>query len=330
MALDHYASQVHLKQFFSPKLGLRMHGTKKSDLKSFPCHSKDVCRIEEGSTNAYLIYDRAVEEFLKGVEPKYDKSLANLRAKALDHECIATFAGFAAYITSCSPGAMRIHTGPLEKTLEATAIILDRQGLIEKAPSELGSKSITELMEDGILRHNVDPKYPQAIGITTITGRMSSWGNSEWEILRNETNDSPFFTSDPVALEAKSHNLANWIVPLAPDIAIRIIPDINLSGTQPDLSFGKFSCLYRTPSRTEIVDINRLIVRCAEDMVFYRDDLSWVDDFIRKNRHYRIDTITERQPTKGGFLIVPTQRIVKCDRDPKLTGFPGWRPEVGP
>lgn len=322
MALDHYVSQVHLKQFFSLKLGLRMHGTKKSDLKSFPCHSKDVCRIEEGSTNAYLIHDRAVEEFLKGVEPNYVKSLAKLRAMTLDHECIVTFAGFAAYVTSCSPAAMRIHVGPLEKTLEATAVILDRQGLIKKAPPELGSKSITEMMEDGTLRHSVDPKYPQAIGITTITARMSAWGNSEWEILKNETNDCPFFTSDyPVALEAKSHNLANWIVPLAPDIAIRIIPDINLSGTQPDLSFRKLSCRYRAPSRAEIVDINRLIVRCAEDMVFYSDDFSWVGDFIKKNRNYRIDTITERRPTKGGFLIVPTQRIVNFDRDLKPPGL---------
>ena len=50
MALDHYVSQVHLKQFFSPALGSRLYATKKSDLKSFQCHSKDVCRIEEGST----------------------------------------------------------------------------------------------------------------------------------------------------------------------------------------------------------------------------------------------------------------------------------------
>jgi hypothetical protein len=323
VALDHYVSQVHLKQFFSPKLGLRMHGTKKSDLKSFLCHSKDVCRIEEGSSNAYLIHDRAVEEFLKGVEPNYDKSLARLREKALDEECIATFAGFAAYVTSCSPAAMRIHTGPLEKALETTAIILDRQGLIEKAPPELGSKPITEPVEDGTLRYNVDPKYPQAIGITTINRRMSVWGNSEWEILKNETDDSPFFTSDyPVALEAKSHNRANWIVPLAPDTAIRIIPDIDLSGTRPDLPFRKFSCHYRAPSRTEIVDINRLIVRCAEDTVFYRDDFPWVGDFIKKNRNYRIDTITERRPTNAGFLIGTTQRIVKCDRGLKPPGIP--------
>lgn len=38
----------------------------------FPTKSQDVCRIEEGSTNAYLMKDRAVEEFLEDVEPRYN------------------------------------------------------------------------------------------------------------------------------------------------------------------------------------------------------------------------------------------------------------------
>jgi hypothetical protein len=82
MPLDHYVSQVHLKQFFSPALGSRLYATKKSDLKSFQCHSKDVCRIEDGSTNAYPINDRAIEEFLRGIEPNYDASISKLRQGA--------------------------------------------------------------------------------------------------------------------------------------------------------------------------------------------------------------------------------------------------------
>ena len=70
MALDHYVSQVHLKQFYSPSLGELMYATKKSDLKSFQCNSKSVCRIEGNSSNYYLTNDRAIEDFLRGVEPK--------------------------------------------------------------------------------------------------------------------------------------------------------------------------------------------------------------------------------------------------------------------
>jgi hypothetical protein len=312
MPLDHYVSQVHLKQFFSPALGSRLYATKKSDLKSFQCHSKDVCRIQDGSTNANLADERAIEDSLLGVEPNYDASIAKLRQGEIDQACIAAIAGFAAYVASCSPAAMRIHTGPLIGALDSTANILDRQGLIEKAPPSLGSKSISELLADGAVRHQVDEKYPQALGISTIIGRMSIWGNSAWEVLRNDSPDSPFFTSDfPVALEAQDNPAsANWIVPLAPDLAIRIVPDTDLAETVPDLSFRKFRLRQRLLARAEAVVINRLIVRCAEDMVFYRDDLPWIPGFIEKNQYYRIETITQRIPRGTGFMNISTQQIV--------------------
>ncbi len=108
MALDHYVSQVHLRNFYSPMLGQHMHAMRKSDLKSFPCNSRSVCRIEEGSTNAYLISDRAIEEFLLDVEPKYNASIINLRDNKIDRECIHAIAGFVAYVACCAPAAMRI------------------------------------------------------------------------------------------------------------------------------------------------------------------------------------------------------------------------------
>jgi hypothetical protein len=53
----------------------------------------------------------------------------------------------------------------------------------------------------------------------------------------------------------------------------------------------------------------RLIVRCAEETVFYRDDHPWVRPFVARNRHYRIEPHTERLPTPTGILRVFTQRI---------------------
>ena len=88
MPLDHYVSQVHLKNFYSPVLGLRMYATRKRDLKSFTPNSQSVCRIEDGSTNAFLKDDRMIEEFLKKIEPNYNSALANLTEKRIDPECI--------------------------------------------------------------------------------------------------------------------------------------------------------------------------------------------------------------------------------------------------
>jgi len=246
--LDHYVSQVHLRNFYSPTPGGLMHAIRKSDLKRFPCNSESVCRIEEGNTNAYLRNNRAIEEFLMAVEPKYNASVAKLRDGQIDPECIYAVAGFVGYVASCAPAAMRIHTGPLKSQLQAEAAILDRQGLLPKAPAVLGSKTLSELLDDGTVHFEVDTKFPQAIGIDTIVSRVSIYGNSHWEILVNNDEHSPFFTSDyPVALEeVRGSRIPNWIIPLTPDLAIRIVPDVKLSGQPPDLSFSSFTHHRRT------------------------------------------------------------------------------------
>jgi hypothetical protein len=50
MPLDHYVSQVHLRNFHSPALGGLMFAIRKSDLKRFRTKSQDICRIEDNST----------------------------------------------------------------------------------------------------------------------------------------------------------------------------------------------------------------------------------------------------------------------------------------
>jgi hypothetical protein len=297
MALDHYVSQVHLKNWNSSILGERMYAIRKLDLKTFQPNSKSVCRIEEGSTNAYLSEDRAIEDFLRSVEPRYNASLAKFRQGTPDADAVLAIAGFAAYVGSCSPAAMRIHSEPLENLIQTTAELLDRRGRIPKAPPGLGGKSISELLEDGTVRSNVDPKFPQAIGISTVTGRTWIFGNSHWEILRNGT-DSPFFTSDyPLALEAvPRRRVPNWIVPLAPDLAVRILPDIALSGRQPDGTFSRFTSEVRDIRGDEARACNRLIVRCAEELIFYRDNRSWIEAFVAKNRAYKVEAVTDRIP----------------------------------
>lgn len=321
MALDHYVSQVHLKNFNSAALDGMMYALRKSDLKRFKTKSQDVCRIEDGSTNAYLKEDRAIEEFLKDVEPRYNASLAKLRENKIDKECIHAIAGFAAYVVTCSPAAMRIHSGPLKATLESTAAILDAQGLIPKAPQALGEKSITELLADGTVKFSVDPKYPQAIGISNVLHHVSVFGNSPWDILHNGEADNPFFTSDyPAAIEVMDLNTPiNRIVPLAPDLAIRIRPDIQLSGTKPDLGFAKFKAVPRRLKRAEILGLNRLIVRCAEDLILYRDDREWIEGFVAKNRSYHVEPVTQKLPHGTGDLLVSTQRILARDAEAKVS-----------
>ena len=312
MPLDHYVPQVHLKKFYSPVLGERMYAIRKSDLRCFTPSSKSVCGIHDGSTNAFLREDRAIEEFLKTIEPNYNSALEKLLAGRIDDDCVYTISGFVAYVITCSPAGMRVQSGPLKSTVEVTAAMMDARGLFPPPPPELGGASLTELLRSGAVKVTIDPKYPQAIGISSILQHTTTFGNCNWEILRNGFADSPFFTSDfPAAIEKSDDpRILNRIVPLAPDLAIRIRPDLAIERGQADFSFANFGYSTRDISHAELVELNRLIVRCAEETVFYRDDSPWVQPFIAKNRQYRIEPFTHELPTPTGTLLISTQRIV--------------------
>jgi hypothetical protein len=315
MPLDHYIPQVHLKNFYSPVLGGLMYATRKSDLESFTPNSKSVCRIIDGSTNAYLKEDRAIEEFLKTIEPKYNEALAKLIEDKIDEQCIYTISGFVAYIVSCSPAGMRIQSGPLKSIVETVAGMVEARGLITPPPKELDGESLVELLGNGSVKVKIDPKYPQAIGISAIHRSLAIFGNFKWDILLNDFNQNPFFTSDfPAAIEeTRDQLIINRIVPLAPNVAIRIRPDLTIDKNLADFSFANFHCRRRSISQKEVVEINRLIVRCAEDTVFYRDKSEWVQKFIAKNRHYRVEQSTSKQRTRNGSCLSSRLKIVSVN-----------------
>jgi Protein of unknown function (DUF4238) len=314
MPLDHYVSQVHLRQFCSPERANHLCAIRKADLKSFFCHPRSVCRIEGNSTNHYLHIDRVLEEFLKDVEPKYNAAIAKLRDDQIDDECIYAIAGFVTYVTACAPAATRIFSDPLRSFLMTREVILERKGLFEETPEAFGGRSLSDLLADGTVKIKIDQKFPQALGINSVIQRTSIFGNSRWEILFNDHPKCPFFTSDfPVAIEeTRVSGLVNRIVPLAPDIAVRIIPDVRLSRAKPDLTFQEFSYRRRVLGRPETLEINRLIVRCAEDFVFYRDNHEWVEPFVAKNRQYHLEAVTTCVPQERGFLNISAQRIMPC------------------
>jgi hypothetical protein len=312
MSLDHYVSQVHLRKFYSAALGNRMYAIRKTDLKAFTPDSRAVCRIKEGNTNAYLRKDRLIEEFLKTIEPNYNAALKKLISGQIDRECVYTIAGFVAYVVSCSPAGMRLQAGPLKAMVETTTAMMDARAEFPPSPACLGGRSLTELLRDGTVKVTIDPKYPQAIGIAAILRLTATFGNFKWEVLHNEFEDRPFFTSDfPVAIERTDDlRILNRIVPLAPNLALRIRPDLALDRDRLDLAFANFGFRSRSPGREELARLNRSIVRCAEETVFYRDDHAWVRPFISRNRHYRIEPHTSNLPTPTGTLLVLTQKTV--------------------
>ena len=232
-------------------------------------------------------------------------------ANDIDSECIYVIAGFVAYILACSPASMRMHLEPLKSTVEETARILDSKGLFPPLPSELGGKDFTESLEDGDLQFEVDPKYPQSMGISSILSQTMIFGNSKWDILVNPFNDNPFFTSDfPVAIEMfDGFRIFNRIIPLTPQLAIRIIPDRSIDRKSIDFSFSNFRQTVRKLKLRDAMYINELIVRCAETIVFFRDDYEWIPKFVKKNARFRIESRTIRIPNGDGTLHSSTLEV---------------------
>lgn len=311
MPLDHYVSQVHLKNFYSPLLGNRMFALRKADMKAFTPDAQSVCRIEEGSTNSYLLEQRAIEEFLKDIEPRYNEAVANVVEADLRPETVYVLAGFMAYVLSCSPAGMRVNSEPLKGVVEETGRMLDSKGEIAPPPPGLGASSLTELLDSGQVRVEVDPKYPQAMGITSILQRTNTFGNFGWEILVNET-DSPFFTSDfPIAIEPTNDlRIINRIAPLTPRLALRLHPDLSVNTNAADFSFKGFRRKIRRVSRGDVQRINTLLVRCAESMVFFSENHNWVERFVRRNSLFRIENRTRRVPYQTGSFLFSSLQVV--------------------
>lgn len=314
MALDHYVSQVHLKNFYSPELGEAFFASRKSAIRVFHQTSSAVCRIEENSTNAYLLEDRAVEEFLKTIEPFYNNSVAKLSEDRITQKSLYVLSGFISYVLTCSPAGMRIQSQPLKASVEETGKLLKESGKLPAPPPSLGGKSLSELLENLDIEVNIDPKYPQAIGITGILSTTKVFANSSWEILHNPFQDSPFFTSDfPVSIEkSQDPRVINRVVPLTPFLAIRIHPNINADRNPLDFDFSQFKRRIKKLNRRQVAQINQGIVRCAESMVFSRCGDPWVNTFIERNANFRIEPYTEKFTSGNATHMLSSQRIAEC------------------
>jgi hypothetical protein len=120
---------------------------------------------------------------------------------------------------------MCVNSEPLKERVESSAYEFDTKGLISAPPPALGGNSLTDLLQSGKIQFAIDPKFAQAIGIANVLNLTALLGNFRWEILHNEFGDSPFFTSDfPIAIEETADpRTLNKIVPLSPDLAVRIV-----------------------------------------------------------------------------------------------------------
>lgn len=296
----------------------KMFAYRKSDGTEFFCGAKDVCRVNDGSTNTFLTEPRLIEEFLKKVEPHYSRACESLVSGNVQMDDVLALSGFVSFIIGCSPTAMRLGTRSLERLTYTEIELLDREGMLGPAPAELGGKTATELLQNGDIIIETDPKFPQAMGISGVVELMRAFATFHWDILINRQSDKfPFLTSDyPAAIEGVGRQIpAVRIVPLRPDLAIRIMPQIR-PPNQPGL-FAAFRYKLRKVSPSEVHKINTAIVRCAENIVFSPIRAGGIARLVRINAKYRIELEHTRTPQGTGFILLNSTVVKKRELEQK-------------
>lgn len=314
MPLDHFVPQVHLSNFYSAKLGgKKMYAFNKQKRDFFICGSEDVCRIMDGSTSNYLAEPRVIEDALKIFEPRYNSIIEHLRAKTASVDDLYCIGLFVATVQTCAPTALRLNSSRLSRLVESEVSILEERGLLPPPPEVLKAKSLSELIQNGSVNIDIDEKFPQAISTMNIRDIANSLTNSKWEIIQNKVPNSPFLTSDyPFGLEASDDpRIFNKLIPIAPDIAVRISPylESKLKGDVSEFPLHKKS--YFEASKSQVVSINTSVSRCAEKLVFYNEANGWIRNFLVKNSGYWVEPVNNVYDNPEGRLLFSSQKIAK-------------------
>jgi len=303
MALDHFVSQVHLRKFYADALTRKkMYAWRKSNLDHFVCDARDVCRIPEGSTNRYIAEPRAAEEFLRLVEPRYNAACAAALSGSLEVEDVFSLAGFTAFIVGCSPTSIRLGRRSISAFADTQARLLDENGMIDRSPEELGRRSLSQLLDDNAILINVDEKFAQAMGIAQVLELTNGFADTLWEFILNPFEDSPFLSSDfPVALAPNKAEIAVCrFIPLQPNLGAYVSPSKASSDARPT-KFDNFKWRIRTAKRPEVHLLNRLIVQCAEDMVFSNIESDWIRRLVERNAKHAVINTTGRLKARDGY-----------------------------
>ncbi|WP_421702846.1 DUF4238 domain-containing protein [Aliiroseovarius sp.] len=306
MALDHYVSQVHLKQFLRQSDGRLLLATRKSDICEFPTRTMDVCRVEEGSTNDFLTENRVVEDFLKGIEPAYEPCLSRIEGGEVDLNSRQVFAGFLAYIQTYSPTAFRLFEPMVRAVLERTISLLEEEGELTpfKCPEipDWDGKCLSQLQSEGKLDLEINLRMPQAMATTQLLRITENLASSDVTVLRPKGR-MRFLTSDfpSIVLGYRQGKFAQRFLPLSPKLGM--VFHTETASEANEVVKHRFVEV----GDRKIEAINDEIIKAAENLVFGTHRFPWLKGKVRKMQNFRTENVTE----SVGPLIVSQQRAVK-------------------
>lgn len=307
MTLDHYISQVHLKQFLCPGEKKLLVAIRKSDLKVFTPRPRDICRVEDGSTNAYLTENRKVEDFLGEIEPAYERCLARVAAGDLDWDVRQVFGGFLAYVHAYTPTALRMFDPTIRAQIERAIKALEADGELKSydasKPLDWHGKSLSQQIEEGQVTLEIDPKMPQAMVTTQLLKTRHTLASSDVTVLR-AAGQGRFLTSDfpSVILSHYQGKFAQRFLPISPKIGL-----VFHTHTATDKSGGPLHRFVDIGDK-KTQAINDEIIKHAGDLVISAYHYTWLHDRVKALRRFRVEVVKNTY----GLITHLQERVVEA------------------
>ena len=293
MARDHFAARTYLEQFGDSANGGRLYGYQKATGKRFPCWPKDVCREWDGDNNVAWLKRTPdlLGQYRKIFEPSWKTAVESFVNSDCTPEHRLAIAGYVANLMTCTPAWRRV--GRELFIDDATASLSSAKRMKEKHG---GNPSLPvdgiAMLEGGEISLDFEPGYVKAVVTKQLAEHAWKIYQLDWVLLDNST-PYPFMTSDnPVAIDDTVD------IRITPRRFVALTPKLGLvfRATRTEMHpigqklppQGLIS--RREVDATDAQGFNRMVARCAEELVLSSIDADAIATLVRNAAKFRVET----------------------------------------
>jgi Protein of unknown function (DUF4238) len=292
MANDHYVARTYLERFAGSNGMLRAY--RKSDLATFPCWPKDICRELDGDiVPDFMVDPTYLGQYRKLVERYWKPAVAELEQRAISVETKLAVAGYAANLLVTTPAMTRLFVEAKNRAVvENVRAIQTLNTRIGKADPEI--EAALQSIDAGEIIVATEPDYIRSRMASRLMTYWWALFDADWLIIEAAeasqfvTSDNPVAFNDPGPFRGRESRLRRFL-PLTPKLALVVTMDV-VPGNEPDFSKPpKGVAKHALVSAERVAEVNRAVIQCAEDLVICAGENADVADLVRAFAMFRTE-----------------------------------------
>jgi len=311
---DHYIAQTYLKHFADTDG--RLHTYQKPNGKYFSAWPGDVCREWDDDLNPD-IPDRPelLGDFRKMFEPHWNAVVEELKERRMAKDRKMVVSLCYAHMMICVPTWRRLLARFWEQT-KAIELRFRNTTYKERGIKDEQLEKGIALIENGAIRLEAEPNSVKAWLTINLVKFACQAYHADWKIVENN-GDIPFFTSDnPVAVQygATPAEPTTKFMPITPKLGLLMItdprkehgriihkPHEEIERLLKEEPSGSIQSVVPLPQTVK--NLNRLVAKCAESLVFSSRKEDGGARLFKKYGKYRIESDFPVQRQPDGSLI---------------------------